>query len=854
MSEKVIIVSSANEQQKNILTAIKVGGSLFTFMDVMVNGKSMKSVKDELSNPSYATYTSQVGNEQVKAVGIEIDNTDVIDIKNSLTVMYHARLTGNEAVYNQIMEMYNSIDLTAQDVQTMLNHYGEYLTGIQEKSIRLYDDSLGFNEGTMFINEFNQTSLAPEMSMYNAGQSESKQENPDDLLDFPVPTYAQVKRSLEEVDEEEEQSLESQFNKVLTANVKYPNFSEINDPYMGKPGLAYMGWAEMVNLYYKGFNSKYITGFSENNDTPIMEHEQAIYNALTELVDEAIADSEANGIEVKEGGLPKPLYDYFENLVDLTLLHNRVHTGAASIVDSESYEDDEGADGGEGRGKSIPGSGVVFNFEGQLKRHNISISDTDISLNNRNATLRRGLINFILEANHKYAFAEAIIKLLRWGELRPRLLHLDNNNSPDLKYLDLEKFVKKEGDIDFAKLVPYVEDGADKFITGMITLMKDIPSSLVRDLTASPLAQMYSSFGLVDTIVGVELLRTFEDSKEEVRTYVDLDTLTDMVKRQRDGSKIHGIEYTNGQFHIEDHVYDSLGINVDYVDGERKLTPDSPQSIPLQKVITATINDPEHYRLQPSLKVLEMLRNTGIKTDETLTQQVSLLNLWNILTSMVNYNEIMEYEQVVVYDNDSDAENFASENLMRLKSIAVNQNIGQQNAIIRKAIQEYGDLIFKLNELTTEFTDYKYIGIYEVALEKYINALDSNTTAKSTKPVSESLTVKKEYAPDEELQRAKERIANALPKRKKDAHPYVIAGVVIGYRIEGTPIQILHHSQAKAEDFNLQAPLAMKEFKEMYTHFANKNMEEVQKYASGTVSALKAILTDIQAIAKSRKQ
>lgn len=843
MSEVTVLVSSSNPEAKNTLTAIKTNGSLITFRDVMTSGKAMGEARNYLESPSYLTYDMQLGNEQVKVVGVAISNSDVIDIKQSLAVMYHARLSSNEQIYNQIMEMYNSVGLTPEDVQTLLNHYGDYVTGTKEHSIRLYNATLGFNEGTMFIEEFNKTSTAPEIVEVLVGHKEAIQESPYDLLDFPIPSYDRVKKSLEEIDSDEELTLEDQFNKIVTSEVKYPDFSKVNDPYMGRPGLRYIGWAEMINLYYKGFNPKYLTGFSENNDTPILEHEQPIYQALTGLVDEAIEDSVRNGIEIKEGGLPKPLYEYFEALVDLTLLHNRVHTGAASIIDYDLGNDEEDNNTGEGRGKSVPGSGVSFSFEGQMKSHYISISDNDVSLNNRNATLRRGLINFILEANDKYAFPEAIVKLLRWGELRPRLLFLENSETTEFKYFDLEKFTKREGDTDFTKLVPYVEDGADKFVTGIIMLSKDTPSSLVRDLMSTPLAEVYSTFTPIDTIIGVELLRTFENSKEEIRTYVDLDTLTDMVKRQRDGSKIHGIEYVNGQFHIEDHVYDAIGIDVNYVDGKRVLKPDTPQTVNLQSALTNTINDSDHFRLQPSLKVLNMLRNAGLKVDETLTAQTSLLNLWNIFTSMVNYTEIEAYDQVVVYDNDSDAETNSQENIMRLKTLAVEQNIGQQNAILRKAIQEYGDLIFKLNEMTYEFTDYKYIGIYEVAIEKYLNGLCDEVDSTQTTKVQSTPVLT-------DAMKAKERLASAVTKQK--AYAYVIQGKAIGYRVEGNPIKIIHPSTFEADNYTIEGHLTWNDFRAMFAHFANKNMAEVNKYDKGVVPVLNAIASDVKRMASGK--
>ena len=184
---------------------------------------------------------------------------------------------------------------------------------------------------------------------------------------------------------------------------------------------------------------KHVIGDSENDQVELMENEIPFYENLIAFIkyhielehkrvmagapeEEIKAKAEA---DFKAGNLPKNLREYLTQLLESITKTGFHHTGNFDIFVGEDLSDSDEEDG------------VVVSSTRSDNLDEKEFGKLSTKRNERDPDLHIRITDYLIECGHTHSatvWAEAILKLMRWGDRKIQNLHVGERNT---KYLDL---------------------------------------------------------------------------------------------------------------------------------------------------------------------------------------------------------------------------------------------------------------------------------------------------------------------------------------------------------------------------------------------------------------------------------
>jgi hypothetical protein len=265
-----------------------------------------------------------------------------------------------------------------------------------------------------------------------------------------------------------------------------------------------------------------------------MDNEIDYYNALVNFIKFDL--EKACGENWKDvfdnGGLTDHMREYFENLIESVLLVNwscsgmfRIYTPDLDDPESDDFDDMDG-----GRSDTIE-------YEYHRETNAQGFNGVEFVIGWVKSVAKGNPSNGVSPLGSA-VFAEAVIKLARWGERKPRCLKLEGK---DMLFSLLE-FKEVVPATDFSKLYPVLSNGRELLLAGIVE-----GSSKISD------KEFCDSEGVTGSIVcpvGFVTLKSFEGDFGQI-IYV---SMLDVVSEYVSGNKfIDGIDIgSDGKFVIDE--------------------------------------------------------------------------------------------------------------------------------------------------------------------------------------------------------------------------------------------------------------------------------------------------------------
>lgn len=302
-----------------------------------------------------------------------------------------------------------------------------------------------------------------------------------------------------------------------------------------------------TDFYIKNFKDiplEHVIGDSRNNDIKIQKNEQVYYDALVEFINYHIMlhnkqihkDFSNEELEVQTksdfdtGVLPTGLKLYLEKLLSTIITFQYFHTGFFSHMDDLfDDEDSDNTDEGSSSEDSDTTSGSKFYYSNNEDDRLIQ-SDADVVL-----------IDYLQISALIYGasvYAEAIVKLLRWGDRKPQRLIVGENNPNTFDLFTMRSITST---IDFSTLDPIEFDGRMYIVEGFVKVS-------VERLGLSE-----------ETVAALILNKVYKHPYTGEDCYVwYIISIPDFIEEYKTVKDIVGINYVDGKY-IVDNDYRELG-------------------------------------------------------------------------------------------------------------------------------------------------------------------------------------------------------------------------------------------------------------------------------------------------------
>lgn len=282
-------------------------------------------------------------------------------------------------------------------------------------------------------------------------------------------------------------------------------------------------FSDYEKLLPAGYNLSDVVGSPANSDLPIQPNEEKFYSRLCKLIDYGINHEDyKNSID-----------EYLESIIVKVATWNWNFTGryptGLSEEDLDEYGNAKESDDKNSRSESnveypVP-KGMLISVGAEYSADIIIQGD-----------LR--LLEYIRYSEKsedaKYAKAEAIIKLLRWGNRKPNKLHIAN--SP--RYLDLKTYTLSSFSGDYKNLKPITDSRGVRY-TNLTLIRYDDP---IKD-TLYAKSQGYTD-KMLNTVVGVRCTEHYEGNIHR-NIYM---SIFDFINILQDNPKaFNGIELVNDE-------------------------------------------------------------------------------------------------------------------------------------------------------------------------------------------------------------------------------------------------------------------------------------------------------------------
>ena len=303
------------------------------------------------------------------------------------------------------------------------------------------------------------------------------------------------------------------------------NFKEFFNPYKENKYFSY----EYKEYLLPGDNIRDIIGYPENNNLDIQDNELDFFNSMKSLIDYA-TQKYYSGVSVadckKYGHCDPKVTEYLINLAVIVGAWNWSHTGKYPIIIQTDDFNEDGSQVDDVSSESMSSK----NYNRQFLGEHDHFLDAEVMLT--------GFIKKAIDAGNIYAPAEAVIKLLRWGNRKPTMLKLGGYD----KYLDLDSFLITDSSGTFADKIPIKQDGATYSPLAFI-----MANGKFKDLDF--LRSTNRKNAQLDVPVGALLIRYFEDNAQQ---YVAM-SLPDFIEHLKNNpGDIQGCSYNpNKEPHIQ---------------------------------------------------------------------------------------------------------------------------------------------------------------------------------------------------------------------------------------------------------------------------------------------------------------
>lgn len=280
----------------------------------------------------------------------------------------------------------------------------------------------------------------------------------------------------------------------------------------------------------------HITGNTENDDLDILDNEREWYNAFLEFIRMDLEVSYTTEVAEKmfaTGGLSPEMESFFDAILESTLLINWSCSGQFLISNFTGMddEDDENRDI-ENENDSERNSGIELS---------LYYADTNPggfngleAITTHIKKLARGS-NQIAGQGCK-TYAEAVVKLARWGDRRPANLKLDGESS----YFSLINFRTQDRVLNFDKMEIKKINGRSLSLLGFIRLtwvLQDEDYKLEHGVSGK----------ISNVPIGVITERSFE-GEFELSQIMYLSLLDVITEYSKGNQFINGLDFENGKF------------------------------------------------------------------------------------------------------------------------------------------------------------------------------------------------------------------------------------------------------------------------------------------------------------------
>lgn len=472
-----------------------------------------------------------------------------------------------------------------------------------------------------------------------------------------------------------------EFPSIATHSFEYKE--EVDGKVRPLEGLNIIGWADSKRLMGYSFPNEEVTGYSENNELDIQENEEKFFNSLKELVKrglktqysrknnfgniiQEITDEEVEKL-IEEGKRSDLVDGYLKDFCHLALRNGRSHTGRVSET-TVSEDDDEGE---ESTGIDVEskyyGYGKPSKSGDKLIINPVYLTDKEInSLSSKDAMM--GLNNYIKSCNNSYAWAEALIKLLRWGSRKVKMLYVTGSEQNGVKrYLNLETFTITTFSGDWSTLKPTMFDEvSDRAMTEILYV-----NQVVRDIKYVT-SQDYISKGLdmknVNVIVGFKFAKTYEgDVRQDI--YMDVLTFIDYIKNAEDGEKIYGFDYDGSKIIVEE-SFESMS------NGEL------PVRLATDALKTILGSSDSSIIIEPNVAIVEKL------IEQDVNNNVRTFNMFNIWDKFLTSSDLSTDLGKGVYGDKEELVN----------KIVNSEVMSEEEAVLWQLVGEYGNFPLKVNK------------------------------------------------------------------------------------------------------------------------------------------------------------
>ena len=246
------------------------------------------------------------------------------------------------------------------------------------------------------------------LSMPSSMMNYSVQNKATDYLSFPIPSFYDIKGGNYDYPN-------LNFFKSLPKSLRTPKF--------------------MKNLASTNHVLEEVIGFEENDKLEIQDNEKDVYEALKNIIKQELVElSTKKNISVdkliEDGIKPRITSNFIYHMCLYALLKNRCHTGFIYLIEDMDVDNDRTDDDEETVGTKQEINDGKRYFEKELPI--TSIPDSGLVLQ-----------NYVERCPSSFAWAETLIKLLRWGERKPQCLFLEEEDTKlNLNTFELEDVVK----------------------------------------------------------------------------------------------------------------------------------------------------------------------------------------------------------------------------------------------------------------------------------------------------------------------------------------------------------------------------------------------------------------------------
>lgn len=499
-------------------------------------------------------------------------------LSNKLKSEFGEKLTEEQCnqLARKIKEDMSSMISTTNDKSCIIQYNGNGVTGLCEKT-RVQDIAAWSNY------------LHPgKMQLVDKAMP-----TPESEVSFRVPTYAQLKlvyriASDSDNSEDPDDAYEgNQSDNSGSTDVFQGETNEDSDAMLDYDSLGPMLSTDLIpvnrihefydSVYiqsiiaaYGGANVEDIIGHESNNTLDIQSNEIGYFELLKSLVrnglrhEYEIYSEPAVDQLVAENKKSDRVDAYLKDISEYAFALNQRHTGYVTnqLVTSTSNDDGD-SNGDESIVNVMTGLYRVEMHDGKMVKVGLQPSETGGLIKQYYNGFNNKVIPFINEfAKNSYAWAEAVIKLLRWGSRKAKLLTI--TGAAELEHPTYLRFdnltrIGFSGKFDETTAIVNEETGCEWNISTSVWA-----SAYTEDL--NEVAGLLGFDRLVDGPkelrfpIGISAAREFAGINVKHYEYIDIFTLSQIIKNST--SKVGYISYKDGNYVADDRL-DLAAIPVD---------------------------------------------------------------------------------------------------------------------------------------------------------------------------------------------------------------------------------------------------------------------------------------------------